>query len=271
MSATAYPEQFDFSRMVTRAFDIGRRNLSILVTLTLILFGLPKLGATFLHNITGELPFFHYVFGLTSGVYWLIALFGYFALQAAIAHVFAADMNDRPASIGACLKTGINFLFPLFGICIVAGIGIFIGVLCLLIPGLFLATIWAVAAPTAVFERQDVGGALTRSARLTEGYRWQVFAVGAVFVVVSGVFHNAVDGDGVFRHAFGLFSVVNHAAHELAGVVMDTVFSLVGAMLTISTYYELRMLKEDAGPEDLATVLDPAPAYDGREDDHEFD
>src|SRR4051812_41869774 len=83
MSATAYTEHFDLSRVVGRAYDIVRRNFTLLVGLTAILYGLPKLGATLLHFTMGEHGFFHFIFGVTAGFYALIACFGFLALQSA--------------------------------------------------------------------------------------------------------------------------------------------------------------------------------------------
>src|SRR5436190_1040961 len=145
MSATAPTEHFDLSRVVGRAYDIVRRNFVLLVGLTAILYGLPKLGATFLHLAVGEHGFFHFIFNMTAGVYGLIAAFGFLALQSAVVHVAAADLNDREANIGACLRTGLRFLFPILGLFIVTCIGVTVGMVLLVVPGLILATIWAVS------------------------------------------------------------------------------------------------------------------------------
>jgi hypothetical protein len=256
MSATAYTEHFDFARVTSRAYDVLRRNFTLLVALTAILYGLPKLGATFLHLTTGEHGFFHFIFGVTAGFYALIACFGFLALQSAVVHVFAADLNDRTARIGACLRTGLTFLLPILGLFIVYAIGVGVGLVFLIVPGLFLATIWAVSMPALVFERLGVGEALQRSAALTQGYRWPVFGVGVVFVLITSIVHGSLDHDAVFGDGFGIFSFAARVARDLVVDVVDSVFALVGAVLTASVYYELRMLKEDAGPEDLATIAD---------------
>ncbi|MDB5452462.1 MAG: hypothetical protein JWO33_1040 [Caulobacteraceae bacterium] len=256
MSATAYTEHFDFARVTGRAYDVVRRNFTLLVALTAILYGLPKLGATFLHLTMGDHGFFHFVFGLTAGFYALIACFGFLALQSAVVHAFAADLNDRPASIGACLRTGLTFLLPVLGLFLVYALGVAFGLVLLIVPGLFLATIWAVSMPGLVVERLGVGDALRRSAQLTQGYRWQLFGIGAVFVLISSMIHGALDHGGPFSDGFGIFSFAGRVARELIVDIVDSVFALIGAVLTTSVYYELRLLKEDAGPEELAAILD---------------
>jgi hypothetical protein len=67
-------------------------------------------------------------------------------------------------------------VLPLILVGFVAGLGIAVGLLLLIVPGLFLLTIWAVFAPVIVVERRGLD-ALSRSADLTKGNRWQVFAV----------------------------------------------------------------------------------------------
>lgn len=258
MSAAAYPETFQFGRVFMRAYDIIRRHLPLLATLVLILYGLPKFGATLVHRLTGDLdfPLFHAFYGMTAFIYGLVALLGYFIFQAAAVHVVAADLNDRTPSFRGALQTGLTFLLPLLGLCLVAGIATIIGFICLVIPGFFLLTIWAVSAPSLVVERLDIGSSLNRSSDLTTGYRWYVFGIGALFVVVSGMFHGAVDHHGFWGDGHNLFATVGRTVSDLLGDAMDTVFALIGAVLTTSVYYELRKIKEDAGPEEFASVLD---------------
>ena len=44
MTAAAYPDRFDLTRIIGRAFAVIRHNLLILTALTLVLYGLPQLG-----------------------------------------------------------------------------------------------------------------------------------------------------------------------------------------------------------------------------------
>ena len=74
---------------------------------------------------------------------------------------------------------------PLIGVGILAGIGIAIGFVLLIIPGLFLLTIWAVIVPVIVIERAGVFDSFGRSRELVRGSGWQVFGVIVVIFLVT--------------------------------------------------------------------------------------
>jgi hypothetical protein len=89
------------------------------------------------------------------------------------------DLQDgrRDSSLGELFASVAPVLLPLIGLAFVAGIGIAIGFVLLIVPGLFLLTIWSVAAPVIVIERAGVFSALGRSRRLVRGNGWPVFGV----------------------------------------------------------------------------------------------
>jgi hypothetical protein len=76
-------------------------------------------------------------------------------------------------------------LLPLMGVSILGGIGIGIGFVLCIVPGLFLLTFWSVVAPVTVIERPGVFSAFGRSWELVRGYAWPVFAtIVLVFLLV---------------------------------------------------------------------------------------
>ena len=75
-----------------------------------------------------------------------------------------ADVQDgrRDASVRQLLDAVMPILGPLLLVGIVAGLGIVVGFVLLVIPGLVLVTLWSVAAPVVVLERPPGLGALAR-------------------------------------------------------------------------------------------------------------
>src|SRR6478752_5211508 len=87
------------------------------------------------------------------------------------------DVQDgrRDSSVGELFKSVAPVAWPLFAVSLLAGIAIAIGFVLLIVPGLFLMTIWSVVAPIVVVENPGVFATFGRSRELVRGYGWQVF------------------------------------------------------------------------------------------------
>ena len=105
------------------------------------------------------------------------------------------SLRGRPVGITEGLSQGLNRLPAALGVAILSGLGIVIGLVLLVVPGLYLATLWAVAVPVIVIERAGVGGSFSRSSELTDGRRWRVFGallvMGIITVVISSIVNAA--------------------------------------------------------------------------------
>jgi hypothetical protein len=93
------------------------------------------------------------------------------------------DVRDgrRDSSIGDLFSAAAPAILPLIGFSILAGIGVALGLVLLIVPGLVLLTFWSVGAPAIVAERVGVFEAFGRSWNLVKGHAWSVF--GALVVV----------------------------------------------------------------------------------------
>jgi hypothetical protein len=60
---------------------------------------------------------------------------------------------------------------------VLAGLGIAVGLLLLIVPGLVLLTWWVLLIPVIVLEQRSAGEAFGRSRELVRGYGWGVFGV----------------------------------------------------------------------------------------------
>ena len=92
----------------------------------------------------------------------------------------------RDHSIGALIRSVEPVFWPLLGVSILFGLGVGIGFVLLIIPGLILIVIWSVVAPVTVLERPGVFAAFRRSRELVRGNGWNVFGVVVlVFLTVA--------------------------------------------------------------------------------------
>ncbi len=90
-----------------------------------------------------------------------------------------SDTRDgrRDQTVGDLFSAAAPFILPLIGFGILAGIGITIGLILIVIPGLILLTFWSVGAPAIVVEGLGVFDAFGRSWKLVRGEAWSVFGV----------------------------------------------------------------------------------------------
>lgn len=97
------------------------------------------------------------------------------------------DLRDgrRDHSVGELIGSVSPVLLTLIGASLVTAVGIGFGFLLLLVPGLYLLTIWAVIAPVIVIERRGVFEGLGRSRQLVRGDGWRVFWVVAITALIA--------------------------------------------------------------------------------------
>ena len=144
------------------------------------------------------------------------------------------DVQDGhvDASIGQLFSSVTNLIGRLILVGIVAGIGVVVGFLFFIVPGLILLTIWCVASPVVVVEDTGVFESLGRSRELVRGNGWPVFgvivSVFAIIVVVSIV----IGSIGAIGDSFVLIFLVQ----LLLNVALAPVFALAAAVL----YFALR-------------------------------
>jgi hypothetical protein len=100
------------------------------------------------------------------------------------------DVQDgrRDHSVGELIRSVEPVFWPLVAVSILFGLGLAVGFILLIIPGLILMVIWSVVAPVTVLERPGPFVAFGRSRELVRGNGWNVFGVIVlVFLAVAVV------------------------------------------------------------------------------------
>lgn len=113
------------------------------------------------------------------GMTWLQGAFVY-AVQDARDGSFDSSMGEVFSRVSPAIA-------PLIGASLLAGLGIAVGLLLLVIPGLVLLTIWAVIAPVIVVEKRRALESFGRSRELVRGHGWTVFGIVVITALLSGV------------------------------------------------------------------------------------
>lgn len=152
-----------------------------------------------------------------------------------------ADVQDgrRDASPGQLLRAVTPVLGQLILVGVVAGIGVVVGLVLLIVPGLVLLTLWSVAAPVVVLERPPGLHALRRSRELVRGNGWQVFGV----LLVVDVLLRVLAG-GVELGADSAGTAVGIVATVIVGVLIAPLSALGAAVL----YFDLKRIADDQTP-----------------------
>jgi hypothetical protein len=116
---------------------------------------------------------------------YLVSIIAAFLLQATLVKA-VQDVRDGRVdmSIGETVSAATPYLGAVAVASVLAGIAIEIGLALVIVPGLYLMTIWAVIVPVIVIERSGVFAAFTRSRELVRGRAWHVFATIVLVYVI---------------------------------------------------------------------------------------
>lgn len=144
-------------------------------------------------------------------------------------------LSATDAIRNAALRFGALFLISL-----VSGLAIVIGLVLLLVPGLYLATGWLAAIPLMMLEQTTATEALKRSHALSSGSRWRLLGVMALMTaLVAGGFLLSIS----VMSAISLASSIETAT-RVGAFIVQPVFALAVRIMitsvTTATYLELR-------------------------------
>jgi len=247
-------ERFQIGRVVQQTLNLCKENFGIFALLTVIfscvpdaIFALIGLGmdidpddtAAVIRGVPGE-----------NAVTGLLAIPLYIGLIRA-AH---AAWNGTKLSLSQSLE-GAGRLFPgMLGMNILIGLGVILGLILLVVPGVFLAMMWSIAGPLKVLEGRAATEAMSRSAALTKNNRWAILGVyliytliciaAAVVIAIPAIIVTFLTGGA----AAPLFDVV--AVPIMSGVAI-ALFAVGSAVI----YRELVQIKEGGQVGDVAAVF----------------
>jgi hypothetical protein len=181
-----------------------------------ILDGLISLGGGFLVSFLGS----------------IISLLAGFLVQASLVKA-VQDVRDGRAdlSFSETVSAALPSILPVAAAAIMAGIAITIGFILLIVPGLYLITIWAVIVPVIVIERSGIFQAFGRSRQMVRGRGWNVFGTLVLVWLITIVLSIVL---GLLLHALPL-----GLRNGLSTVISGTLLSPFLALIVTLIYYRL--------------------------------
>ncbi|MGB6455488.1 MAG: hypothetical protein WBH47_13490 [Streptosporangiaceae bacterium] len=162
----------------------------------------------------------------------IVELIAVFLLQAALIQA-VQDVRDGRVdlSVGETVSAAVPYLWPVAVAAILAGLGITIGLLVIIVPGLLLITFWAVIIPVIVIEGSRPLASFGRSQRLVRGHGWHVFGT-LVLVFVIMIVVNVV-----LAFVFALLPLLWR--NGLSAVISGTLIAPYLALVVTLIYYRL--------------------------------
>jgi len=154
-------------------------------------------------------------------------------------------------SVGDAVRHGLSQLGTYVGVGVVAGLAIAAGLLLLIVPGIVVACMLAVAAPVAVVEGTDVRESLQRSVELTRGHRVDIFWTLLVIGLVGAAVGFAL---GLVLGAFDIDDT--RVGRLFTHVLLQLVFQALVSVAAVVVYATLRRIHEGKDPLELAAGVE---------------
>jgi hypothetical protein len=189
-----------------------------------------------------------------SQVYWTIGIMLVlqilltFMIQTVIIYGAFQELRGQRFSLGEAMDKGLPRFVPALGASIVTTFLVMLGLIALIIPGIIVAAALYVVIPACVVERAGPIESLSRSAKLTKGFRGKIFGLLLIVTIIGGVLGYLVK---LILSQIG--GALVGAIGEFAAQTAATAF---GAVLVVIIYYTLRMIKEGVDIDKIASVFD---------------
>lgn len=248
--------RFDVGGAIGQTWEAFRANFLPFFIISVILLGLPpfiQALATPLHPVGVVAARGIGVVALLVG---LASLILGAVQQAAVVRGTVLYENGRASTWRELLASTRPVIVPVIVVSLIYAVCVAIGCVLLLAPGLFIATAWGAAVPTAVVERLGVGGSLQRSWDLTRNHRWAVLGAFIILGLIAVGLTLVIGVVGGFAAALGGDNIVGQVLKGLVSAVLQGVVGAFSSTGLATVYTHLRRAKEGITPSALASVFD---------------
>jgi hypothetical protein len=162
----------------------------------------------------------------------IINIIAAFLVQAALVKA-VQDVRDGRADLdlGETIRAALPYLGVVAVAGILAGIGISIGLVLLIVPGLILMTFWSLIVPSIVIGGEGIFSSFGRSWRTVRGYAWHVFGTYVLVFLILIVFYIVL---GLI-----LVALPRLASGFISSIVAGTLVAPFLALVVTLMYYRL--------------------------------
>lgn len=244
---------FEIGSVIKETFAIIRANASALA----VVLAITTVGPAFL-GLLMPVPDAADPFAIFGPAYFAIvgvSILAFAFCQVAIMNIVKSHANGEQLGAIPALTSDLGRLVPVMLLYLLVILGISIGIVLLIVPGLILLTMWSVAIASLVIEKNGIIASFGRSRALTKGYRWPIFGLLLIYLVVL---YGIVFGVGAF--GLGLIDLSGTQQISLGGTIFSAISNFLSiGISTVGTavmFLQLRRAKEGGGTDELASVFE---------------
>ena len=258
--------------ILDRTFSLYRGNFLLFISVTaipqllilavhlaqLLLFG--YIGTTRIDPTRTALSGGMAAGALLSGLFaTVVYIAAYLFAQGGTVYAVSELYLGRTTTIGESLRRMRGQAMNLFGVTLLNGIAILVGLILLIVPGIWLACRLITCEPAALLEDLGARDSLERSYRLTEG------SAGRAFVIYLLYFVMAIIAASLFTYPFDVMMALSLRTHpdsvriwlalaQVGNTIGETLITPILLIATAVFYYDLRVRKEAF---DLQLMMNP--------------
>jgi hypothetical protein len=205
--------------IISRSLAVYREQATVLIPAAVVVFAVEAVLA---YALRGVLAVLAAVVGLVASTFYT-----------GMVVELVRDVQDgrRDSSTGDLFRAVGPVVLPLVVVSFLSAIGIVVGFVFLIVPGLILMTFWSVVGPVVVLERSGVIAAFGRSQELVRGHGWRVFGV-LILIILLALVASII----VAAVASGL----GDAGQTILSWVVSMITAPLSALLTSVLYFALR-------------------------------
>src|SRR3954447_2073467 len=243
------PPKLEVGATLSRVFALYGEQAGVLLPAAAIIFLIPALAALIVGGGGAALGL-----ALIVSLAGIVAGFWYQGVVVAAVQ----DMEDgrRDFSVGELFASVKPYVLPLVAAGILPGLGILIGLVLFIIPGLILLTWWALIAPVIVLERAGVLQSFGRSRDLVRGNGLKVFALIVLLAILQAIVSTGL-------REIALTIDASRGADAIGSYIGNVLVAPLTGIAATVVYLRLREAKvwEGSGtaPTDFAPPESPTP------------
>jgi hypothetical protein len=231
---TASTRILDIGTVLSDTFAVIGRSFVLLANVAVMLIAIPAVVRIAGVVLTPVSP----VFALVSALGAVATGVGVLLAYGVIFQLAMLDLHDQAPDSKAMFNTAARKFWPLLGLAILVCLGVGLGAILLIIPGIILGLAWSVAMPALVLEDRGIFAAFRRSAELTRHRRWSIFLLLFLVGLVSAVI------ELVLLLVFGGVQGLVSREASVTTTILSSLFSVLtipfGAVMNTALFNRLR-------------------------------